>query len=319
MTGYEVVVMGEWVGDKTKDYLGKGRHMPKKKSTPRKNKKSGFYPVVRGSELGSTSETNIVRLVDTARNLSLLNRRLYRYTRCYSAKISQDAMSTQTAEVYALRNDWAVHKGLQMAYKMYLQNTEDERNAMATGQVARWEDFRVDSGIPSFEALLPVLHSNAVGSFLLNQGEFNLSNVVDSSNVRRTFSWTNAPLPTEYSILNEYDKAGNAQLSPSSVPTDMPYANIETQVNDATADDLKEDGNSPPYDSLGVNADTPWVRIATLGSGVGGVQQLSTGYFDAPCGIIMVVGNTATFNSNSLRLEVKSGEYKGVHAPSMLE
>ena len=113
--------------------------------------------------------------------------------------------------------------------------------------------------------------------------------------------------------------AGNAQASPSSDTNDGPYANIKNELDVATLQNLQEDGALPPYDANGVNAETPWVHVATLGISAAGAQRLSTGFFDAPCGIVMMVGNNSEWNSNKMYFEVKRGDYKGVHAPSMLE
>lgn len=306
------------MGDKTKDYLVQASYMAKKKSNTKKTKKPSFYPVVRGSELGSTAENTQVRLLDTARNLSVLNRRLYRYTRCYQVKVDMDVSTTQTVEVYALRNDWAVHQGLKMAYDVYLHNTEDERKALSGTQRARWEDFRVEAGLVSSQNMLPILNSDGGADSILTQGSFELSTVTDTAQVTRTFTW-GVPGATEYSILQEYDLAGNAQTTPSSDTNDGPYANIKNELDVATLQNLQEDGAEPPYDANGVNAGTPFVHVATLTVGPSGAQRLSTGFFDAPCGIVMMVGNNATWNSNAMYFEVKRGDYKGVHAPSMLE
>ena len=296
--------------------------MASKKSTKKPAKKSNakpFYPVVRGSELGSTTEQQTTRRLDVPRALSVLNRRLYRYARAYSVKLDLDMSTAGSYEVYALRNDWAVHQGLKMAYEMYLHNTEDERKALSGTQMARWEDFRCDAGLDvTAEILLPVLHQDNFTRTILTQGEFDLSTVVDTAQQTRTFTWGSAS-GTEYSILGEYDLKANAQPDPSSDTNDGPYANIKNELDETITKNLQEDGNLPPYDATGVNATTPWVRVATLGAGPAGDQKLSTGYFDAPCGIVVVVGNTGSWNSNDLIFEVKAGKYKGVHAPSMLE
>ena len=290
-----------------------------KKKTAKKTKAKPFYPVVRGSELGSTTENQSARVLDTARNLSVLNRRLYRYARCYSVKVELDHNTPGAYEVYALRNDWAVHQGLKMAYDVYLHNTEDERKHIGAAQVARWEDFRCDDGIDgTTNPLLPVMHEDNFARSIQTGGEFDLSTVIDTAQQTRTFTW-GTPTSSEYGILQEYDKKANAQASPSVDTNTAPYANIKNEIDVGMAQNLQEDGNLPPYDANGVNATTPWVRVATLGAGPAGDQKLSTGYFDAPCGLVVVVGNPTDWNSNDLIFEVKSGGYKGVHAPSMLE
>jgi hypothetical protein len=297
--------------------------MAPKKSRPKKTKKSvpkKHYPVVRGSFLGSVAENAAVRIFDTARGLSVLNRRLYRYARVYPVNISMIPTATQNVEVFALRDDWAVHQGLKMAYQQYLKNTADERKNLGT-QVARWEDFRVADGVAAVSnTLLPKLHDptfTGTGS-ILSAGEFALSNVVDQANVKRTFTW-GTPGGGSYGILQEYDKSGNAQGDPSAPTLDAPYVDIDSEVNEGTHDDLQADGNLPPYDQSGVNAGSPWVKIGTLGAGVAGQQRLSTGFFNAPCGLVVLVGNSNDWNSDEMMFEVQKGDYKGVGGKSLLE
>ena len=60
------------------------------------------------------------------------------------------------------------------------------------------------------------------------------------------------------------------------------------------------------------------MRIAVL-DGTAGTQKLSTGFFTAPCGLVLCVGYGGDDTNFSVSLEAKAGDYKGVHAPSMLE
>lgn len=298
--------------------------MAQKKSPTKKSKKTTHYPVVRGSFLTSTTENAAVRLFDTARALSASNRRLYRFSRVYPVSIGMVPTSDQTVEVYALRDDWAVHQGLKMAYKQYLKNTEDERKALGKDQVARWEDFRVDAGVTgSFNDMFAKLHApDFTTDIIMNAGEFELSTVVDSSDTRRTFTW-GTPSATEYGILQEYDLAANAETSPTdttgSTGERVPYGEIDSENNELTSLDMQQHGDNPPYDRTGVNATSPWVKVATLGAGVAGQQRLSTGFFNAPCGLVVLVGNSAGWNSDNMMFEVQKGNYKGVGGMSLLE
>lgn len=280
-------------------------------------KNSKHYPIVKGSPISSGGAANT--LVDMARNLSVLNRRLYRFGRFYSAKVDvREDYAGAPIEVYVLRDDWAVQKAFQMAYQQYLDNTMAERENMGSKQVARWEDFRIRDGLTlAKNDARPVLNNAAGTAVPLTSGEFALSNVVDEAGTERTFSW-GAGSGTVYSILAEYDKTDNTQLSSSSLTSDGAYSGIEATNDEATADNLKADGNAPPYDAGGVNATTPWVRVAVLGS-TAGTQKLSSGFFTAPCGLILLKGFTETSEAYSVEVEAKSGDYKGVHAPSMIE
>jgi hypothetical protein len=281
-------------------------------------KRSGkHYPTVRTANLANVSgvpQNDRVLLVDQA--LSKLNRRLYRQGRNYEVKVDIDVTLGTDIVVYALRDDWAVQKAYQMAYRQYLENTAEERKRLGS-QVARWEDFRVQHGTLGTDLAHPLLYdANGVG-VALTSGEFNDANVVDSSGTRRAFTW-GAASASLYSILAEYDKAGNAQATPSSVPADGPYEGINTEVNAETMDDLQGDNNQPPYDQTGLAANTPWVKVAELGL-QSSAQKLSTGYFTAPCGIIVIRGVGAASNDAKVSFTVKAGDYKGVHASSMTD
>lgn len=294
------------------------------KKTTRKStskKKTSHYPVVRSFPISAGASANT--LVDGARHLSVTNRRLMRYGRYYQFKVDlRPDYAGTPIEVFALRDDWAVQKAFQMAYQQYLKNTSAERAALSSDQIARWEDFRVRDGLNvagGVNQSVPVFHTETGAADTLNAGEFIDTTVVDSTNTTKAFTWSPSPAANEYSLLLEYDKAGNAQGSPSSTPTAGPYEEIDSEVNATTMDDLQADGNLPPYDQTGVNQLSPWVRIAVLGSGAAGQQRLSSGFFTAPCGLVFLKGFTETSEAYSVTIEAKSGDYKGVHAPSMLE
>ena len=300
--------------------------MAQKKTTTKKTKKSSgakrHYPVVRRAELGSTSENQAVRLLDSAAELSKLNRRLYRYARVYPVSISTRPGTTGVIEVYALRDDWAVHQGLQHAYKAYLAATADERANMSKSQIARWEDFRCHDGIAgAFNPLNAKLQDPTFtgGGSRLTSGEFTLTEVVDASGTTRQFTW-GTPSGSEYGILQEYDKAGNAQPTPSSLVSGAagPYSGLEDGNDADVYTDLEAVGNEPPYDATGVNAGTPWVKVGTIGTGAAD-QKLSTGFFNAPCGLVVLVGPANDWNSDQITFEVKAGQYKGVGGMSLLE
>jgi len=83
-------------------------------------------------------------------------------------------------------------------------------------------------------------------------------------------------------------------------------------------ENLQQDGNNPPY-SVTSDSD-PYVKVASLyfRPGATGMQRLSTGFFDAPCGIFVLKMNNALSN-DSVKLTVKAGDYKGVAASKMCQ
>jgi len=99
----------------------------------------------------------------------------------------------------------------------------------------------------------------------------------------------------------------------------MPYDDLMADNNADLAEDLQTDGNSPPYNATTAGEGNAWVKIGEIGSTASG-QKLSTGYFDAPCGFVLIyVGVASPPVLSDLAVTFASGDYKGVHAPSMLE
>jgi hypothetical protein len=247
-----------------------------------------------------------------------MNRRLYREGRYYQLKIDADPDLAGDIEVYTLRDDWAVQKAYQMAYSQYLENTQEERQRLGDQQVARWEDFRVESGVESITDDVRAQYYNvSLGTDPLTAGEFELSRVVDGAGTERLFTWGSGTA-TRYSMLAEYDSHGNAQGSPNSAPSAGAYEDLTTEIDATTYDNLQADGNLPPYNQTSVDAQSPFTLVGVLQAGAAGVQKLSTGYFTAPCGFVILKGVGAA-EDDKLCFEVKAGDYKGVHAPTMLD
>lgn len=275
------------------------------------------YPVVRSAELSGAAENTALRILQVDQELSKLNRRIYRMGRYYECKIDMRPTGDGLYEVYALRDDWAVQKGFQMAYAQYVKNLKDEKASLPKSQLARWRDFRVETGCTG-AALNAKLHQSDSTGVILTAGEFELANVTDAAGANRTFTWSNSPSSTQYSILLEHDKSGDAQVTPDNLSAVGPYEDIDSDTDAGSYNHLEQDGNDPPYEKDGNNRSIPFVRIATIGAAAG-VQKLSTGFFTAPCGIVLIVGPNTSWNSDLMSMTVKSGDYKGVHAPSMLE
>lgn len=273
-----------------------------------------YYPVVREFMISAGPFANT--LVDTARFLSAENRRLYRFGRTYNTKVElRPDWTGGTIEVFALQNNYDLHQAYKMAFQVYLDNTKEERSMLGK-QVARWEDFRVSHGLTvPLNSARPVHFTMAGGHVVDNGGEFNLSEITDTAQVARTFT-LGAGSATTYGILAEYQKASLTSDSPEFTNTDVPYANV-TNLNDAnTSQALQENGDEPPYQDQ-ADATAVWRRVGVLGMNANGVQSLSTGYFEAPLGLVLLVGFLETSEDYSCTLTVQAGSYKGVSGMSM--
>lgn len=285
-----------------------------------KNRKEEHYPVVRHGRFDYTGPAVTPQIeLNIEQYLSKTNRRLYRHSRVYHAKLDIDPNSTQTYNVYVLNDSWMTLKAMQMAYAKYEENAASEKEDLKGVQIARWEDFRTLSGT-GYQTVNPAQYElPTLTPVQLTAGEFVSTRVVDSAGVTKTFTW-GTPTSIQYGILDEYDKAGNANPSPNTSTGDMPYDDLMADDSGVMSEYIQTRGNVPPYDANGVNQDATWVKVATLGAGTS--QRLSTGFFKAPCGFVII---TAGANQDELvdvsKIEwtVKGGDYKGVHAPTMLE
>ena len=279
-------------------------------------KSDSYYPAVRTFRM--SAGLSQYSLVPVDQFLSKANRRMYRHGRNYCVKVDADPTISQTVEVYALADNWMNSRAFKAAYAAYLENSADERLALKDKNVARWEDFRTTDGVAA-GVLNPVQYTSALLPTELTVGEFSNSVVHDKTGTQRSFTW-GAGGAGDYGILVEYDKAGNAQPSPDTTTGDMPYDDLMADNDAAQADALQTRGNLPPYDTNGVGQVFPWVRVGELDVATVGAQRLSTGYFNAPCGFVILRDvSGGPVQTSTLSMTVKSGDYKGVHAPSMLE
>lgn len=296
--------------------------MVRKDPSFRKKKPLDYFPVQRKIPLSNSVDSAVtVGQFDTGRVLSQVNHRLYRYGKRYTQKIDVDPSALSpgtTIDVWALMDTWYVQKAYEEAKTVFDRAYTDERENMSKEAVARWFDFRVRSGITA-DDLYAVNDGNPTtgGNTLIVAGEFIDSKVEDAAGATRTFSWAGATTATTYSLMGEYDLAGNTNSSPTTTTGAGPYDDLEADASQVEMNALQTDGNLPPY----ANNSLPsvWMKVATLTVGPGGNQKLSTGFYDAPCGVtcVSVTGQTLFSLRNNIHLTVQSGDYKGVRAHNM--
>lgn len=295
---------------------GNKRSVTKKQHTP------DYYPCVRTLTLGvdSGSITGTMK-GDVGRLLSISNRRLYRYGKNYQVKldlvIPPDLGADFVVEVYALANNWDVQRAYALAKSVYDEARSDELK-MAGGSSARWADFRVGAGVAGATVLTPFQYDNAsLALTAQNVGEF-VQSSVDKAGTRTYFTW-GAAASNQIDIVNEWIESGRVSDDPSSFSSTAPYQGVNSDSSsDIELENINIDGNDPPYGPTGTSDQL--VRVGTIffRPGAIGLSKLSTGYFDAPCGLFVckVTGNVG---NGSLSMTAKSGDYKGVHATNMTQ
>jgi len=296
---------------------GKKRSVTKKQHTP------DYYPVVRETYLGDDTNGAFTgtHAGDAGQILSIVNRRLYRYGKLYPIKLDLDIPSTWAAEavveVYALRNNWDTQRAFALAKATYDEAHADEIKS-SPSNLARWNDFRVYHGVTAAGTIDPVRYDqSALGLTVENDGEHIVS-AVDDNGTEKSFTW-GTPGGTQLGVTSEWVNAGRVAADPNLYSSNAPYAGVNNdQASDIEMANMANDGNNPPY-SASANTDL-LTKVATLyfRPGAIGLSKLSTGYFDAPCGLFIVKVNQSLPNGY-LKLSVKSGDYKGVNALSMCQ
>jgi hypothetical protein len=290
----------------------------KKQHTP------DYYPVQRKVPLGVfDSAISATTVGDAGRLLSIANRRLMRYGMNYQIKIDLEPNAAGIAtpfavDVYALANTWDVQRAFALSKKTYDEAHADELKVTGNGP-ARWRDFRVAADVTGAATLVPVRYDQQNQSAIVtNDGEF-IDSTVSVGGVERRMSWSTAS-SSSINILSEWSVSGRASSDPSTVSGNAPYDGVNSDSADnIEMANLGEDGNNPPY-NVTSHADL-FVKVATIRyqPGAEGLQRLSTGYFDAPCGLFVLKHNLGGANlaNGTISLCAKAGDYKGVDAKAM--
>ena len=246
----------------------------------------------------------------------MINRRHYPATGVYEANVTIEPQTPGVVAVYALKDNWDTIGAIRLAYKAYQQATADERKLMSKSQVARWEDFRIahDTGLTE---MVPYVYDHGVGGSSLSVGEFENSTIVDALGNNRFFSIENPTGVTRYNILSQWSAAGNVDTDPAVSTTSVPYGDLDSLTSSQQGAEMQGDGNLPPYDHEGNDGlGSAWTKVATLtNANTGADGRLSTGFFRAPLGMIIVTGADA--NGWGL-LQVREGSTKGIKVHNIL-
>ncbi len=261
------------------------------------------------------------RLLRGANLLSGANRRLYREARLYNMKLDIEpgtALASAGVSVYVLRDTWDLHGAYKMAMQKFYNAMKEELTA--AGARGRWHDFRV---LPDFQGpeLAGVVNAPSGGSPSMTDSdvfqETDISAVVDQSGAGRTFSLSaQTTTSTQYGIMSEWSFSDRINDDPASASVNLAYDGLDPGQDEANYDAIRTQGNTPPYDT-----DAPlsqWRRVGTIRETASGVSKLSTGYFEAPLGIVVLISSifTADKQSYSLHATFQKGDYKGVNAPA---
>ena len=290
----------------------------------KKKTKANRYAVQRHIEVrdGDISDSNI-NIMDVPKFLSKVNHRLYRQSRSYRCKINiTQPVPRGKIDVFALRDTWFLQKAYQMAKDTFDKNTTEERSGMSPKSIARWQDFRImikpKLGV-TYNELNPAIRDDTLTLQEMLIGEFDLSLVHREDGTAMSFGLFDQP-NVQWGIVHQYDKSANTDDSPEDTTNlnQGAYSGLDDDNQDQSRLHLSTAGNAPPYDSNSLDGNMLFRKVATIGAAAsnGLTNKLTTGYFDAPLGAILLVTNDSP---GSIELEVQSGDYKGVHGETYID
>lgn len=277
-------------------------------------KKSSRYPVERKFMIAVGGNTNV--LVDVAKCLSAVNRRLYRQGKIYTVKVE---MITPAADgigftMKAVPDTWMVKKAWELAH-----TTRERQLSLSERRRGRWDDFRVGWSSSLQTGIAP---KQADGSTDYTIDESQISKIHDSTDDvdNGLVLWGSARDTTNnlFGIIEQYDQIGNTL---SSQPGGNPSLDAYTQAHpdaalvEAAGDLATEQGDDPPYDADGIVGATDvgstiLPQMGQAGSGNGSARNSYT--VDLPLGLLKIENGNS--NGHAVLFTVMKGDYKGVKA-----
>lgn len=240
-----------------------------------------------------------VEYIDLAFELSRLNHRLYRQGRVYHADIVMTNLMAagQPITVETIAPTWMNNKAWQLAFESWRKSTAAEREAGTKS--GRWNDFRI------------YYESTHAGTPSIVNGEYNYTEAVFADGtVNRAFHMFGATSPTRFGVLSEYDATRDTNTDiPAAGAASAAYDRLLAELNNQQAEQIQEEGDEPPYNSVNLNATVQTFNLRAPAES----NYYRTGLIQIPCGLIKV-DSTGT---GAIQVKLKTGKYKGVHAEAM--
>jgi len=287
--------------------------------------------------------------IDLAKDLSRVNRRLYRQGYTYVVQdiqmhslIGAKPSDITLVEFSTSGNSWIVHNAWTKGYNTWRDMQNEYMDGMGSRLKGKWADFKIylDDAHAGATQLEPIAGDGAA----YDAGDWAYSNFVyDDAGTSRSPSVHMIGTSTDDSAIGLIEAYGDARnyvratpSNPSEIATGF-YAQFHGigDIDDELGTDLRDDNDLPPYDQddypgglTNADAAVP-VRILTC---TGGQGSAAVSGFIAPCGLIKVENselqivdaneaNNVYADASSLTcrvlLTVAAGPYRGVLASKM--
>jgi len=290
------------------------------------NKNGNYYPVQTDLLMVDNAPGLGVTRID--RELSGLNRRLYRQNRVYRVKVDAIGRGDQSIDVYRLRDTFMLQRGYGEAMKAWTESYEAAEEVVKDSAKARWRDFRIDVRPHIADLLLNSVNLRATGTAVSTQtvqiDEYAASLAYQPDGSSRDFGIRSDS--NTFDIITEYNKMGKVQSEPSVVTTEAAYEELNSDLNDNQVFDLQAAGNQPPYDADDMHALDVLEYVGTVFRNGDGNSKTTTGYFDAPLGVVITktqgfakIDSIDSGETNLIKMKVQRGDYKGVAAHEFVD
>ena len=189
-------------------------------------------------------------------------------------------------------------KAWQLAFKKWRESTEHERgNGVRAG---RWNDFRI------------YMEASHAGTPAITNGEYQYTTAHDTgaASGSRQFQMFGNSSASRWGVLEEYNDTRDTDTdTPAAASGSMAYNTVLAELDSQQADQIQEEGDTPPYNSVDLSATKQVFHLQSpLGS-----NYYRTGMTQIPCGLIKVT----TAGGGLIQIRLKAGKYKGVHAEAM--
>lgn len=283
--------------------------------------------------------------IDIAKDLSKINRRLYRQGMTYVIQDIQFAQNigTKATDITQISfatagNSYMTHNAWKKGYETWRTQQNEYGDGSGSQLKGKWADFKVylDDGQAGGTTLEPYATDGAV----YIAGEWTMSNFVyDDAGTSRSPSIHLIGTSTEDSAIGLIQAYGEARNYPSGGPGNPAamatgfYAQFHGvgDIDDELGNDLRDQNDLPPYDQdeyaggeTNADAAVP-VRFGSVNA------SQSTGMlpgFIVPCGLVKVGLNELQLDGSSeyeatssaavaLLITVAAGPYRGVLAAPM--
>lgn len=269
--------------------------------------------------------------IDIARDLSRVNRRMYRQGMVYAVQDIQVVVATGMKSTDVLNvifatipNTWVSHNAWRKGFTTWRTQQNEFADGMGASLKGKWADFKVylDDSMAGGTTLSPYAGDSGTWS----TGEWAYSNFVyDDAGTTRSPTIHMIGTSTDDSAVGLIEAYADARNYPTSGPTNAAematgfYSQFHTDDSDDLfedlGNDLRDQNDLPPYDQNdypggATNGDAAIISRWTTVNGAQG-SVIAPGFI-APCGLIHVSSFEQALDTNGFLADASTAN--GVYA-----